>query len=185
MALHLVLGLGHERRSDFVLDCGELIRNRYDPIQKFGPQDCITRINGIIDKADKLINQNNWAAIQELKQIFGLGGLQDIRDFAMTIAFPLGGPMNYPTNTWQELNWYPAYSGPDFFNFCGNITIASPPANIAAIDTQLSKYTSGEAWVGLGNYANYFIKQFVELLCPSGDVNSVQCFGTQNRESIF
>ena len=72
----------------------------YYPIQKFGPSDCTSRINNIIDKMDSLVQKNNTQAIQQLKEIFGLGSLSDIRDFAMTIAFPLGGPMNYPTNTW-------------------------------------------------------------------------------------
>lgn len=63
----------------------------YNPYQKFGPSDCITRINDIVAKADSLIQQNNTAAIQQLKEIFGLGPLSDLRDFAMTVAFPLGG----------------------------------------------------------------------------------------------
>ena len=61
---------------------------RYDPIQKFGPQDCVASINAIIEKMDFLVETKNQAAIQELKAIFGLEDLQDIRDFAMTIAFP-------------------------------------------------------------------------------------------------
>jgi hypothetical protein len=35
---------------------------------------------------DFLINTNNTAALTELKTIFGLETLQDIRDFALTIA---------------------------------------------------------------------------------------------------
>lgn len=58
----------------------------YYPIQKFGPSDCITRINNIIDKMDSLVRQNNTQAIQQLKNIFGLGTLSDIRDFAMTVS---------------------------------------------------------------------------------------------------
>ena len=61
---------------------------RYDPIQKFGPQDCISSINGIIEKIDRLVDSHNTEAIQELKGLFGLEKLHDIRDFAMTIAFP-------------------------------------------------------------------------------------------------
>jgi hypothetical protein len=61
---------------------------RYDPIQKFGPSDCVASINSIIDKMDHLVSTNNTKAIQQLKAIFGLGALEDIRDFAMTIAFP-------------------------------------------------------------------------------------------------
>jgi hypothetical protein len=39
---------------------------RYDPIQKLGPQDCIGRINDIVDKYDSLVESNNTAAIQQL-----------------------------------------------------------------------------------------------------------------------
>jgi hypothetical protein len=61
---------------------------RYDPIQKYGPSDCTTYINGIIDKMDRLIAEKNTEAIQQLKEIFGLGTIKDIRDFALTIAYP-------------------------------------------------------------------------------------------------
>jgi hypothetical protein len=61
---------------------------RYNPIQKFGPSDCIASINAIIANFDTLVENNNTAAIQEFKSLFGLGDLVDNRDFAMTIAFP-------------------------------------------------------------------------------------------------
>lgn len=61
---------------------------RYNPIQRYGPQDCVASVNGIIAKIDKLTDSHNTKAIQELKAIFGLEKLKDIRDFAMTIAFP-------------------------------------------------------------------------------------------------
>ncbi|CAG8952089.1 hypothetical protein HYFRA_00000827 [Hymenoscyphus fraxineus] len=154
----------------------------YAPIQRYGPQDCVTSINGIIAKIDKLTDSNNTQAVQELKAIFGLEKLKDIRDFAMTIAFPIGGPMNYPTATWQELNWYPAYSSDNFFNFCNNVTNIDAPANITSVDYALAKYTDGEPWVNLGNYAAYFKKNFLPL-CSSGDYDSSigGCFGTQNE----
>jgi hypothetical protein len=59
----------------------------YNPIQINGPPDCISRINNIIDKVDYLIETNNTEAIQQLKEIFGLGPLSDLRDFAMTVSF--------------------------------------------------------------------------------------------------
>ncbi|EXJ78531.1 hypothetical protein A1O1_08932 [Capronia coronata CBS 617.96] len=153
----------------------------YNPIQKNGPQDCITRINKIIDKMDYLIQNNETTAIQQLKDIFGLGGLEDLRDFAMTIAFPLGGPMNYPTNTWQELSWNEASDAPDFFAFCNNITDMNAPANITAVDMQLANYTNGSAWTGLGAYANY-VKEVIVSTCPSEDlIGTTSCFSTQNQ----
>jgi Serine carboxypeptidase S28 len=69
----------------------------YDPIQLIAPQDCVASINNIVDKIDLLVAAKNTAALQRLKQIFGLQALTDIRDFAQTIAFPIGGPFVYPT----------------------------------------------------------------------------------------
>jgi hypothetical protein len=106
----------------------------------------------------------------------------------MTIAFPLGGPMNYPTNTWQELNWSPLYDAPDFFRFCNNVTDVNAPANITALDSVLSNYTWGEPWTGLGNWANY-LQEVVLSSCPSEDLidtTAVGCFSTQNgRMKMF
>lgn len=70
------------------MDVLELISIRYKPIQRLGPQDCISSINGIIEKFDALVDANNTDAIKEFKSLFGLEALTDIRDFAMTIAFP-------------------------------------------------------------------------------------------------
>ena len=64
----------------------------YDPIQLYAPQDCVASINNIVDKIDSLVASNQDSAISELKSIFGLSALTDIRDFAQTIAFPIGGP---------------------------------------------------------------------------------------------
>ncbi|KAF2674006.1 extracelular serine carboxypeptidase [Microthyrium microscopicum] len=155
----------------------------YNPIQKFGPQDCIWRINKIIDKMDQLVEENNEPAIQKLKELFGLGALEDIRDFAYTIAFPIGGPDSYPTNTWQELNWVPAYDAPDFFQFCNNVTDDSAPTDITDVDRALSEYTHGEPWTGLGGYAKY-VKDVVVSQCPSEDlINTSACFSTQNASN--
>ena len=129
---------------------------------------------------DALVAANNTKGVQQFKEVFGLGELLDIRDFAMTIAFPLGGPMNYPTNTWQELNWYPAYTTNDFFEFCGNVSNIDAPENITSVDYALAEYTNGEPWTGLGGYADYFKKTLLSQCAPH-PVNSVQCFGTQNQ----
>lgn len=151
----------------------------YDPIQLLAPQDCVASINNIVDKMDSLIKLKNHAAVQELKEIFGLTALTDIRDFAQTIAFPIGGPFVYPTYTWQEINWNPKYGHIDFFDFCRNVTDINAPANTTVIDNKLAKYTGGERWKNLGNYAAY-VKRVVLPLCPSGDYNSGDCFGTQD-----
>ena len=72
-------------------------------IQKYAPQDCVSRISGITAKMDSLVAANNTAALQQLQDIFGLGSL-DIRQFAETIVspstcscLPLAGPLPPPT----------------------------------------------------------------------------------------
>lgn len=89
--------------------------------------------------------------------------------------------MNYPTGTWQELNWYPAYSSDDFWNFCSNITNLNAPESITSVDYKLAAYTGGEPWTGLGAYADYFQKVIIPL-CESGRIDSTDpgCFNTQN-----
>ena len=151
----------------------------YNPIQLLAPQDCVASINNIVDNIDSLIESKQDNAIAKLKETFGLSALKDIRDFAQTIAFPIGGPFYYPTNTFQELYWNPTRGHEDFFDFCRNVTNVTPPANNTAIDQQFANYTDGKAWKNLGNYAAY-VKRVVLPLCPSGDYNSNTCFGTQN-----
>ena len=126
-----------------------------------------------------LVEANQTSAIQSLKEFFGLSALTDIRDFARAIAFPLGGPLAYPTNSWQEIDWDPEIGSQDFFYFCRNVTNVSPPVNNTHVDWELAKYTNNEAWTNLGNYAAY-IKRVVLPTCPSGDYNSFACFGTQH-----
>ncbi|KAK7026334.1 putative serine protease EDA2 [Favolaschia claudopus] len=146
----------------------------YYTIQKNAPQDCIRSIEDIVNKMDFLIATNNTAALTDLKTIFGLEALQDIRDFALTIA----NPVFYPTNTWQELNWSPTAGSDDFFLFCDAVTANN--STLAGVDSQLSNYTGGKKWKNLGNYANY-IKENIVPLCPDGvSLDSNECFGTHN-----
>ncbi|KAI1179941.1 peptidase S28 [Nemania sp. FL0916] len=153
----------------------------YDPIQALAPQDCVTSVNDIVDKMDGLVAAGNTKALAELKAVFGLSALRDIRDFAQTIAYPIGGPFYYPYYTWQEINWNPAYDHQDFFDFCTNLTDYQAPAEVTAVDKSMAKYTHGEPWTNLGNYAAW-MKRVILPLCPSGDYDSSECFGTQHPD---
>ncbi|KAH8666347.1 extracelular serine carboxypeptidase-like protein [Xylariales sp. PMI_506] len=152
----------------------------YDPIQKYAPQDCVSRINNIVENFDNLVSSGNRGAVDQFKALFGLESLTDDRDFAQAIADPIGNPGSYPTATWQELNWFPAYGFNDFFEFCGNVSAVSPAPAVAAIDYALANYTNGEPWIGLGGYATYVRDYMLPQACPGGDYNSNACFGTQN-----
>ncbi|KAI1094397.1 peptidase S28 [Rostrohypoxylon terebratum] len=154
----------------------------YNPIQKYAPQDCVTRINNIVDKFDSLIAKNNTKAIGEFKALFGLESLTDNRDFAAAIADPIGNPGFYLSSTWQELNWNSTYGSRDFFYFCGNVSDIDAPKEIASVDYAMAKYTDGEPWIGLGGYAHY-VKTYTLPLCASGDYNANGCWGTQNASA--
>jgi hypothetical protein len=153
--------------------------NWYVPIQKYAPQDCVTRINRIIDNFDALVDAGNRAAVDKFKALFGFESLTDDRDFATAIANPIGNPGFYLANTWQELNWNSSYGSNDFFEFCGNVTDVDAPENITQVDYTFANYTNGEPWDGLGGYA-YYVKTYLIPECASGDLNSNDCWGTQN-----
>jgi len=53
-------------------------------------------INAIVDNIDRIFASGNATAIYQMKAVFGLEALTNNGDFAMTIAFPLGGPMRVP-----------------------------------------------------------------------------------------
>jgi hypothetical protein len=80
------------------------------------------------------------------------------------------------------LNWSPLYGSEDFWHFCSNVTNLNPPKNVSSVDTALANYSSGEAWVGLGSYAEY-VKRVLLPACESGRIGSTDpgCFSTQNE----
>lgn len=156
----------------------------FDPYQKFGPQDCIGSLNAIVDKIDEVFESGNVAHIAHMKSIFGLQDLTNL-DFAQAIAYPLGNPGNYPTSTWQELNWHPAYSSDDIFLFCTNITNANAPENITSTDYTLAPYTRNETWTNLGNYANY-IKSYLTPATCEANQTIIDCYAiTPNTTSYI
>lgn len=124
----------------------------FDFLTQFHQQDCVGRINDIVDKFDSLVAKRHTEAIKQFKVLFGFEALTDNRDFAAAIADPIGNPGFYLSNTWQELSWVTGGSR-DFYNFCGNVSNIDPPKEIAKVDYALSQYTNGEPWVGLGGYA--------------------------------
>ncbi|KAI1872410.1 uncharacterized protein JN550_004129 [Neoarthrinium moseri] len=151
--------------------------NWYNPILKYAPQDCVTRISRIVDNFDAVVASGDRSTVNNFKALFGLESLTDDRDFAMLIANPIGNPGFYQTATWQEIGWKNGAN--DFFEFCGNVTNIDAPETITQVDYALANYTKGQPWAGLGGYADY-VKREVLPLCPNGDYNSNDCFGTQN-----
>lgn len=76
----------------------------YDPIQEYGPPECISTLRRAIIFIDNILDHPRATGFpQLLKGLFGLGALED-DDFADVISSPLG--------YWQEKNWDPAGMSP-------------------------------------------------------------------------
>jgi len=87
----------------------------YEPVATYGPPDCIAAQKTFTHIVDNIvIGKNNSDLTTELKTAFGLENITHIADFANQLA---GGVGN-----WQSLNWDPAISSPEFYNFCANIS---------------------------------------------------------------
>lgn len=59
----------------------------FEPARLFGPPDCISATQLMVDVVDNiLLKKNNTATISTLKKAFGLGGITDNRDFANVLT---------------------------------------------------------------------------------------------------
>lgn len=102
-------------------------------------------ITNIVANMDAIFASGNREMVAKMKAVFGLETLSD-GDFAQTIAWPIGGPFEYPTSTWQELNWDSLAGSYDFWYFCENVTNVDAPENITKVDYALSETTNGAPW---------------------------------------
>ena len=59
----------------------------FTPIREYMPQNCTSDIEAVIAYLDQIYAENNTAAIQNMKDAFGLGGLSHIDDFAAAREF--------------------------------------------------------------------------------------------------
>ncbi|KAF2769483.1 hypothetical protein EJ03DRAFT_292874 [Teratosphaeria nubilosa] len=87
----------------------------YEPIVTYAPQDCVAVQKTLINVVDNiLIGKNSSNLSAELKSTFGFPNVTYDDDFANILGFGVGN--------WQSLNWDPAVSSPEFYNYCDNIT---------------------------------------------------------------
>lgn len=90
----------------------------FEPARLYGPPDCMKNTQLLIDVVDGiLIRQNDTSLVQSLKDVFGLGGITDNRDFANQITGVYG---------LQSTNWDPEENSASWFNYCTNITADEP-----------------------------------------------------------
>ena len=129
----------------------------FEPIQKYGPVECISNIADAVQAIDKILDIGGPAA-RALRSLFGLGDLSDDTDFVDVVQSPLG--------FWQAQNWDPDFGSDGFTQFCDALAQDSIPIK--------SRFTRIPAVVV--NYAK-FVRENIVAQCPR---SVEECFGTQN-----
>lgn len=61
-----------------------------------------------------------------------------------------------------------------------DVTNLDAPADITAVGSRLSEYSSGEPWAYLGNYA-YYVKQTLLPVWEGEPIDSTSCFGIHKQ----
>ncbi|RSH95203.1 hypothetical protein EHS25_000289 [Saitozyma podzolica] len=135
----------------------------YDPIQTYGPEDCISEIQSAVIAIDAVLDMPTPISTI-LKGLFGLQELEH-DDFADVVGSPLGN--------WQAKNWDPAIGSDEFQNFCDALTAGGAGSQIGLVRVPAE----------VMNYAKY-IKENVVSKCPEGS-SIVDCFGTHDDEKFL
>ncbi|KAK2811259.1 hypothetical protein FQN50_002356 [Emmonsiellopsis sp. PD_5] len=88
----------------------------YEPVRKYGPSECVLMQQTFTHMVDNILigKKGDKKLAQRLKDLFGLGELTYLDDFANTLAQGI--------SYWQSINWDPAVSSPTFDYYCGNLT---------------------------------------------------------------
>ncbi|KAK2771448.1 low-affinity phosphate transporter [Emmonsiellopsis sp. PD_33] len=88
----------------------------YEPVRKYGPGECVLMQQTFTHMLDNILigKKGDKKLTQRLKDLFGLGELTYLDDFANTLAQGI--------SYWQSVNWDPAVSSPTFDYYCGNLT---------------------------------------------------------------
>ncbi|KAF9244177.1 peptidase S28 [Melanogaster broomeanus] len=137
----------------------------FTPIREYMPQNCSSDVEAVIAYLDQMYDENNLAALQSLKDNFGLGDLVHIDDFASALQYNLFD--------WQSLQ---PFVGPGamFFEFCDALEVkngVSAPATGWGLENAL--YAWGSFW----NNTYY------AYVC--GDLDAETCLGTYDTTQSY
>ncbi|KAN0088726.1 Peptidase S28 [Tylopilus felleus] len=137
----------------------------FTPIREYMPQNCSSDVQAVIAYLDQIYTENNTAAMQNLKEAFGLGGLSHIDDFAAALQYNLFD--------WQSLQ-PDVGPGAMFFEFCDALEVkdgVSAPATGWGIENAI--YSWGSFW----NNTYY------AYVCET--TNTETCLGTYNTSQSY
>ncbi|KAK5996444.1 putative extracellular serine carboxypeptidase [Cladobotryum mycophilum] len=147
----------------------------YEAARLFAPGDCGLTTQKLTKVVDTVLFGNNKTEISQLKNIFGLGGLESDYDFAVAISSGINGL--------QGTNWDPEQDDAGFGAYCGSVTsdslLYSSTAYLKPVVQRLVAQ-SGLATLGDGfvnrvlNYIGW-MRSFTKSAC--GDHTVLECFG--------
>lgn len=143
----------------------------YEPIRIYGPPDCISTQQKLMNVLDNIIMSNDSQTVDDLKTAFGLQNLTDSRDFANEISFGIQG--------WQSLNWDPAVGSNDFYEYCGNLT--SDDVEWSATSDLASNVSDLLEAGGWGNESDSLTNRMLNLIGFMNATYVSGCETTQNE----
>ncbi|KAK3658959.1 hypothetical protein LTR56_001396 [Elasticomyces elasticus] len=152
----------------------------YEPVAEYAPQDCVAAQKTLTHIVDNiLIGKNSTSLTSQLKNAFGLGDVTYDNDFASVLSGGIGN--------WQSLNWDPAISSPEFYNYCANISdtdIVYPATkNLSSTVTSLitkAGYNASSSLVNqMLNYIGYVNLTSVAP-CTASNRTQDMCFSNHN-----
>ncbi|TQN69703.1 putative extracellular serine carboxypeptidase, partial [Colletotrichum shisoi] len=150
----------------------------YEGARLFAPGDCAETTQKLTQVVDNILlgksEDVKASHVSELKDLFGLGPLQD-DDFASTLSYGISGL--------QSTNWDPALDSTGFGTYCATVssdrvlfgsTRHLKPAvekllSVSGVDAKLTNR--------LLNYVGY-VRDYVKKGCKDGDL--VKCFSSRN-----
>ncbi|KAG9312786.1 serine carboxypeptidase S28-domain-containing protein [Chiua virens] len=146
----------------------EAIIDFYDyftPIRENMPQNCSSDVQAVIAYLDEIYAKNDTTAIQDLKEVFGLGDLSHIDDFAAALQLNLF--------EWQNLQ---PDGGPGgrFFKFCDALEVK---------DGVQAPVTGWGLEHAISSWGSYWNTTYYASVCNS--FGAEECLGTYDTSQPF
>lgn len=142
----------------------------YEPVRIYGPPDCISIQQKLMNVLDNIIMSNDSQTVDNLKSAFGLQNLTDNQDFANEISLGIQG--------WQGLNWDPEVSDNSFYEYCGNLTSENIEwPGTSELASNVSDLLQAGGW---GNESESLTNSMLNLIGWTNATYVSGCESTQN-----
>lgn len=135
------------------------------------PKDCVSAQQTLINVLDNIyLEKNDTALPADIKSTFGFGNLTWDSDFVAVLTNGIGG--------WQSLNWDPAVSSPDVYEYCDNIT----STDVLYPGTEAKRQNATEI-ITEGGYENKtsLVNQMLNMIGYFNLTQVSQCSGSQDE----